>query len=139
MSSFRHRVVEGSRVGLIFLLTLLISGLLPMLIQAYGYYDMAQKSGGIENIVEVVTEAPACEFCIAAQELQNKSEPDKQAPVNEDRVEIVKSHAIFHDQDFFRAPPVGPFEAGRKSRSGDELAPDSWVLAPVTPPPEVFG
>ncbi len=128
--------IKGLRVGFILFLTLLISGLLPMLIQSYGWYDMAQKAGGMEHIVQVITEAPACKFCKAARALQQKSEPEPQTPAGGDRVEVLKTYAVYHDDDLHprQAPKV--LASGGNIGVDDVIFPHGLLIAPEVPPPQ---
>jgi len=137
-SRIRRILAEGARVGFILFLAVLVSGLVPMLVQAYGWYDMAKKAGGMENIVEVVTEAPACEFCKAAQEMQQQSEPNKDNPPSKDRMEVVKVFAVFHGFDYFKAKSFSASDSRIVRSVSNEMIPDSLVQAPSTPPPEFF-
>ncbi|MBK1831360.1 hypothetical protein JIN77_11525 [Verrucomicrobiaceae bacterium R5-34] len=136
LARLSRMVADVLRVGFILFLALLVSGLAPMVIQTYGWYDMAKKAGGVEKIVEVVTEAPPCEFCKAAQEMQQKSEPNKDNPPSQDRVEIVKVYALHNNLDSFKARSFSPPSSQAGWSENNELTPDSLVQAPSTPPPE---
>ncbi|WP_435894951.1 hypothetical protein [Oceaniferula spumae] len=131
-------LAEGIRVGFILFLAILVSGLVPMLIQTYGWYDMALKAGGMDKIVEAVTEAPACEFCRAAQEMQQKSEPSHENTPGKDRVETVKVYAVHHGHDLFKARSFSSSDSRVWRSAGNEIVPDRLALAPSTPPPEFF-
>lgn len=136
MIPFRRTVVETLRVGFILLLALLLSGLVPMLIQAYGWYDMARKAGGMDQIVVVVTEAPACEFCRAAQEMQRRSDPAPDKAPGRERVEAVKVYAVSPGTGCFEATCRALSGSSAWSRAGDDRSPDGPASVPPTPPPE---
>ena len=135
---FSRIPAESVRVAFIVFLAVLVSGLAPVLIQTYAYYDMAQKAGGMGKIVEVVTEAPACEFCKAAQAMQQKSEPNKDNPPSKDRVEIVKVYAVFIGFDFFEARGFSPSDPRTGWSVCHEVIPESLTQLPSTPPPDSF-
>lgn len=129
-------MAESLRVGFILFLTFVISGMLPMLIQSYAWYDMAQKAGGVENIVEVVTEAPPCKFCKAAAALQEKSEPDPQAPLSGERVEVAKTYAVLLDDELSETSLAKLAALSNCYSVGDDIFPRNLLSAPETPPPE---
>jgi len=108
-----------------------------MLVQTYGWYDMAQKAGGMENLVEVVTEAPPCKFCKAASVLQKKSEPDQKAPANSDRVEILKTYAVFSALELLRTEKAQAAASRVRRPIFNEVFPRNLLVAPETPPPEL--
>jgi len=138
MMQYSRKVAVAFRVAFVVCLAVLVSGLVPVVVQSYGWYDMAQKAGGIDHIVEAITEAPACEFCRAAEELQKQSQPGKENTPQQERVEIVKVYAVLQGDDHFLASVGSEFDPHAWRSAGNDVLPKSLADEPLTPPPELF-
>ncbi|MDF1740035.1 MAG: hypothetical protein P1U86_12810 [Verrucomicrobiales bacterium] len=133
-----QKAKQGAKIALLLVLAVLVSGVLPLLVQGYAWIDMARKAGGIQMIGEVVANAEPCKICCAAQELRENSREGDEAPLPVERLELLKSLIMDKSAIDLLAEEVGKDSEVNWLRTLRAQRPSSCEFAPATPPPRAF-
>ncbi|WP_411825984.1 hypothetical protein [Luteolibacter sp. AS25] len=128
---------QTAKVMTVTVLIFLLGGFLPFTLQCYAWIRMAQKAGGVEMLGEIVTQAPPCELCCAASDLQNKQTGKNDRNCPESRLEIHKSFYTLEISSFQLAENIRPRDlAGTVFSRWSARLPWFVTFPPETPPPE---
>ena len=115
-------------------LAVLVSGILPILVQGYAWLDMAEKAGGINQLGVVMTEAEPCEICDAARDLAERTSSGDNLPVPVERIDILKTMAFLSSVsiDLATERPATEFQFPFPA---DSTVPAGLRSGPAPPPP----
>lgn len=113
---------------------LTVSGAPGYVVQGVAWWQMAERSGGLDQLSATIFEAAPCHLCCAARELNDSGDPESPGPSK--RLQSFRLVATLTDS--LSAPPAAiETQLSISSRARSDSPPGSRNDRPDTPPPRV--